>query len=331
MTTGIAAGKLLLFGEHSAVYGSSAVGLGVPWRLKVRFTKILKGDEGGAVAERLRDAYRRIAIPFHPSPEGSLEVRSAIPCGVGLGSSAALCVALSRAVGVQGHETTRLYRAAHRAEHAFHGSPSGVDTGLSILGGVQKFTRSESHEIPVAEQISVSDLFLVVGYVPREGDTAAHVAAVRRRINAGESIVRSAIDRLGKIAQDACILLEVNDFSRASKLGFLADDAHDLLTIIGVGSATVSELLEIARFAGATGGKISGGGGGGAFLAFVPDRETGLEVLNSIAKRLPLEGSAVGLLHVGMNEVTVVAESKWPDVVIRRISLLDDGPGPTLA
>lgn len=330
MTTGIAFGKLLLFGEHSAVYGSSAVGLGVPWRLKVRFTKIRKGDEEGAIAERLRDAYRRIAVPCHPPPEGSLEVRSEIPCGVGLGSSAALCVALSRAVGAQGHED-RLYRSAHRAEHAFHGSPSGVDTGLSILGGVQKFTRSDSYEIPVAEQISVSDLFLVIGYVPREGDTAAHVSAVRKRINAGESIVCSAIDRLGEIAQDACTLLEANDFGRAAKLGFLADEAHALLTIIGVGSTTVGELLQIARFAGATGGKISGGGGGGAFLAFVPDRETGLEVLNSIAKRLPVEGSAVGLLHVGINGVTVVVESKWPQVVIRRISLLDDGPGPTLA
>ena len=261
--TGEAGGKLLLFGEHAAVYGRPAVGLGVPWRLQLGFAPAREGDEAEQSAERLRDACHRIGVDSPPA--GALEVRSEIPFGVGLGSSAALCVALARAVGDS--EAARsgraLWEVAHRAEHAFHGSPSGIDTGLALLGGLQRFTPVGPGSLPAAQEIAVRELSLVAGFVPRRGDTAAHVAAVRRRMQAGDDAVRSAIDRLGAVVEPACRLLAASAADRAVRLGALADEADELLASIGVGSPAVIELLAAARCAGATGGKISGGGGGG--------------------------------------------------------------------
>ena len=323
--TGAATGKLLLFGEHAAVYGLPALGLGVPWGLRVRFVAPREGDEGGAAAARLRDACDRIGAM--PPPSGALAVRSEIPFGVGLGSSAALCVALARAVG--GGAERDPWGAAHRAEHAFHGSPSGIDTGLAVLGGVQRFTAAEAGRPPAAQPLAVPELFLVVGYVPRAGDTAAHVAAVRRRMQAGEAEVRSAIDRLGAIALHACPLLAASAADRAAGLGALADEADELLGRIGVGSPVVAELLAAARFAGATGGKISGGGGGGAFLAFVDDRDAGRTVLDAVGARLPPGGDcAAALLAVERGGASVLATHGWPAPSTRRVTLLDDAGGP---
>ena len=319
--TGQAAGKLLLFGEHAAVYGRPAVGLGVPWSLRLRFVPAREGDETGAAAERLRDACRRIGIDAPPA--GALEVRSEIPFGVGLGSSAALCVALARAVGGAASGECELWDVAHRAEHAFHGSPSGIDTGLALLGGVQRFTPAGPGRVPAARPVAVQRIHLVAGFVPRRGDTAAHVAAVRQRMQAGDAAVRAAIDRLGAIVEPACRLLGAPAADRAVRLGALADEAGALLNGIGVGSPVVAELLAAARAAGATGGKISGGGGGGAFVAFVPDRATGLTVLDAVAACLRGgAGSAVALLALGPGGAALLAGREWPAPVTRRVRVI---------
>lgn len=334
--TGAAGGKLLLFGEHAAVYGRPAVGVGVPWRLQLRFAAARAGDEPAdesgdqspASAERLRDACRRIGAGAPPA--GTLEVRSEIPLGVGLGSSAALCVALARAVALApaaGRAAARgersLWSIAHRAEHAFHGSPSGIDTGLALLGGVRRFTLPAPGRLPAAHAIAVQGLYLIAGFVPRRGDTAAHVAAVRRRMRAGDDAVRSAIDRLGAIVAPACELLAASAAAdRAVRLGALADEADELLAGIGVGSPVVAGVLAAARSAGATGGKISGGGGGGAFVAFVPDRGAGLAALDAVGESLPGgAGAAAALLAVEPAGVTVLADRCWPAPVVRRIAL----------
>lgn len=320
--TGQAAGKLLLFGEHAAVYGRPAVGLGVPWSLRLRFVPAREGDETGTAAERLRDACRRIGIGAPPA--GALEVRSEIPFGVGLGSSAALCVALARAVGgaAAASGERELWDRAHRAEHAFHGSPSGIDTGLALLGGVQRFMPAGPGSVPAAQPIAVHRIHLVAGFVPRRGDTASHVAAVRERMQAGDTEIRAAIDRLGAIVEPACRLLGAPAADRAVRLGALADEAGALLNGIGVGSPVVAELLAAARAAGATGGKISGGGGGGAFVAFVPDSATGMAVLAAVAARLPAgAGSAVALLALERGGAAMLAGREWPAPVTRRVRL----------
>ena len=325
--TGEAHGKLLLFGEHAAVYGRPAVGLGLPWRLRLRFLPARDGDETGTAAERLRDAWRRIGADAPLA--GALEVRSDIPFGVGLGSSAALCVALARAGrGAAAAPGEReLWGVAHRAEHAFHGSPSGIDTGLALLGGVQRFAPAGSGNVPAARPVAAQRIHLVTGFVPRHGDTAAHVAAVRQRMQARDVAVRAAIDRLGAIVEPACRLLGAPDADRAARLGALADEADALLNGIGVGSPVVAELLAAARAAGATGGKISGGGGGGAFVAIVPDRATGMGVLDAVTERLPAgDGSAAALLAVDENGAALLGDREWPAPVARRVRMIPTGP-----
>ena len=79
--------------------------------------------------------------------KGLLKVDSTIPRGMGFGSSAALCVAfvmagLSVLSGRLRYPFRRnLWQLSNRAEKLFHGTPSGIDTGLSLLGGMQAFVK----------------------------------------------------------------------------------------------------------------------------------------------------------------------------------------------
>ena len=102
---GRASGKLILFGEHAAVYGFPAVGVSLPEKITVRLWADGAADwDLRDIAGRDRAAIRRIlALMEGLLPELSslsrckVSVMSEVPRGLGFGSSAALCAALARA------------------------------------------------------------------------------------------------------------------------------------------------------------------------------------------------------------------------------------------
>ena len=93
--TGFACGKLILSGEHAVVYGYPAIAVGLDLGTTVTLeetagaTRVVRGGAD----ERLTEALAR-ALP----PSGlAVAIASDLPIGCGMGSSAALSVALVRA------------------------------------------------------------------------------------------------------------------------------------------------------------------------------------------------------------------------------------------
>jgi mevalonate kinase len=191
----------------------------------------------------------------------SVSITSSVPRGVGFGSSAALCAALSSAA--LGNSSTGVWELAHELERAFHGTPSGIDTGLSLHGGVTAF-RPRPPALPAWEQVRCAPVWLVVGAVPRLDNSAGLIRGIGERMKTGEPGVREALAGLGKVSVEAkqCMTGQ----TAAPLIARLADQAQAILHALGLSSPPLDALLDEGRRCGALGGKLSGAGGGGAFF-----------------------------------------------------------------
>jgi mevalonate kinase len=209
---------------------------------------------------------------------------------MGFGSSAALCVAavmagLSFLSGRLRYPFRRsAWKLSNRAERLFHGTPSGIDTGLSVLGGMHVFYPAPPR-LPRARSLDGFPLFLVVGAVPRQRDTRALVADIGRRIRSGEVHVVKALARLGRLSVLAVRLLTDKNPEGVFELARLANEAQQILRDLGLSSDELDELIESGLDAGAEGGKLSGAGGGGAFFLLARSEEKASLVAQRVRSR----------------------------------------------
>lgn len=286
--------KLLLFGEHSVVYGFPAVGISLDERIRVelhmdgssewKLTDVVMDER--ATILLLLSHFECLVPEMKGSGRGRIKILSSIPRSLGFGSSAALCTALASALFVATERTEtgawgeqqmqKIWEWSHRGEQLFHGTASGIDTGLSLLSGLLSFT-PRSSGLPAFKRMSGFSFFLVVGAVPRMQSTRSSVTDIANRVSEGSPDVKARLSRLGEIAQQAINILERREHTRMHELAELAQKAHGLLNDLGLGSPDMDFLLNQGYKAGALGGKMSGAGRGGAFFLFMPDRESALE------------------------------------------------------
>lgn len=139
-------GKWVLAGEHTVLRGGSAVALPHPeYKLSLEFSpqkiNTLQVEPQSvevtvlSLLERAQEVLKSKNILFD-LPKGILKIESSIPTGAGLGSSAALCVALSRFVLaglLPNSQTPDEIDLARELEHVFHGKSSGMDVAVVSL------------------------------------------------------------------------------------------------------------------------------------------------------------------------------------------------------
>lgn len=327
--------KLILFGEHAAVHGHPAVGVSLPESTTVRLAD--RPGHGGhgspwhsddwdlaSVAESDRETVAAVIARLGELVPGvapaGVQVESEVPRAAGFGSSAALCTAFARAVSARSprmglprleEEVDTLWRLAHELEKLFHGTPSGIDTGLSIREGTYAF-HPRPGSLPAVERLPGALPALVVGAVPREGSCGALVADLSRRVRGGDAAAIRSVDALGGMAQAAAHALRPRTAGTARLLGELADRAMEVLRGLGLSVPGLDALLDVGKRAGALGGKLSGAGGGGAFYLVAPDDDAAVE----IARRVGDEAAWMGIRLVSGPRVRETrapsAARSWP-------------------
>ncbi|HWP64896.1 MAG TPA: mevalonate kinase [Candidatus Limnocylindria bacterium] len=270
---GRAGGKVILLGEHAVVYGRPAVATGLPLGIEAEALRdagprlesdVVPGDARGEALV----AQAAEALALDPR-RWVVRVCSDLPPGQGLGSSAALCVAVLRALAAAAGR--RLERdeeldLGRRLEGIFHGTPSGIDPAAAALGTTFRFVRGDP---PLVERLVPGAPMVIVvapGDVPRS--TGAAVGGLRERRQAERARYEALFDAVAEVVEEGIRALCRGD---ATALGAAFDRNQTLLERMGVSSPEIERRVAAARVAGALGAKLTGGGVGGAVIALVDD------------------------------------------------------------
>ncbi|MEF8775901.1 MAG: mevalonate kinase [Haloarculaceae archaeon] len=305
MTTSSAPGKVYLFGEHAVVYGEPAVPCAIERRARVTVEEREEGmrvhagdltisgftveyDGSGddhpdvdvpdslvqtgmgyidAAAEQAREAAGA------PDTGLDITVESEIPLGAGLGSSAAVVVAIidaaSRELGVDLDPAVIAHRGFQVEYAVQNGQASRADTYCSAMGGAVRVEGEDCRQLPAPQ------LPFVIGYDGGAGDTGELVSEVRS-LKDTYDFAADTVRAIGDVVRAGEAALAADE---VAQIGDLMDFNHGLLSALGVSSRSLDAMVWAARDAGALGAKLTGAGGGGCIVALdeTPETRTALE------------------------------------------------------
>jgi mevalonate kinase len=297
-----APGKVILFGEHAVVYGRPAIAIpvtqvkakaivianprGTPGEVRVQAPDI---DLASTLAELdpahpLAVAIQGVATALKVKhlPACTIKITSTIPVAAGMGSGAAVSVAVIRAFSAfLGHPLPdeKVSALAFEVEKIHHGTPSGIDNTVVTYARPVYFVKGR----PI-ETLKVGWPFtIVIGDTGIASPTATAVGDVRKAWQADKAQYEAYFDSVGAITQAARQAIESGG---VELLGPLMDANQGVLRKMGVSSAALDDLVTAARRAGAWGAKLCGGGRGGNMIALVPPSRA-----EGIAKALQTAGA----------------------------------------
>ena len=274
---GSAPGKVILLGEHAVVYGHPALAAPVRERVIVELNEedgplrieLPKGLSAPPEALRAGEAMlRELGLP----PRFVARVQSELPLGGGLGSSAALGVAMARAAADAAGKTIDAAEASRLALHletVFHGAPSGVDPETCARGEPILFVRGLDGSPARIETVHPSKpVALVVALTGILRGTRSTVMPLSARRAERPGLYDPLLALLGELARGGKAAVEGGDLF---DLGVRFDAAHGVLAALGVSCPELNELVALLRKLGALGAKLTGAGGGGAAIGLARD------------------------------------------------------------
>lgn len=321
-----APGKVIIFGEHFVVYNSKAIVAAINRRCfgRAEFT----GNLGVWITSDLEmksNPYKieHAAVRDAPSKKKLLEplstfcrnflreyaldigvkiyIKSELPIGVGLGSSAASCVMLAgilRWIIRRNHEHEEISSTDRKwicenalyGEQMIHNKSSGVDCYVSTYGGLVHFagftetTSIKSQPLP---------FFLI--NTRRSHETSELVSHVRR-------FSKNRPKHFEELTSDATAICSngVKAMANGSleEIGRLMTENHKLLREIGVSNKEIEKIIGICSRYGSLGAKITGAGGGGSVLVLA--RPETMPAINVALKGLDLCSEAIEIENRGL-------------------------------
>jgi mevalonate kinase len=284
---GYAGGKAIVLGEHAVVYGGPAIAAGIDRGAHAQATAIAQGpsvlrirgwgltaletDDDNDLARAFRALLTAARAHDGAQRHCEVDVEASLPPGGGLGCSAAIGVAIARALEPRASESTVLdWTMAW--ERVFHGNPSGVDAALSARGGCFVFRKGEALE-PVRLR---SPLHLCVGHTGATSSTKVMVEAVARLRERKRELVDQTFEAIRVLVSNAQLAIEAGD---RTALGRLMDLNQMLLSGLFVSTTEIERMCGVARDAGALGAKLTGAGGGGSVIALAANHSAGEAIL----------------------------------------------------
>ena len=278
-------GKLILSGEHAVVYGYPGLYAATNSRMSIGLIKTSNSKIPSLYADyAFKKALRMFKVKNFSNY--SYEIKSKIPVGSGMGSSAALAVgmsALAQKFAKREFNLEEINKIAYEIEKKQHGKPSGGDNTTVCYGGFVWY-RKESENLKVFSKISpvknFPNLFIVNSGKPVE-TTGEMVDLVRKQYEKNQKRVVKIFNQV--------------EFCSKGFLRFILNEENggleDLITFnqrlledLGVVSSETKNLVSLLEKNKAS-VKISGAGGrkkgSGILLIYHKDPEKLKNIIKS--------------------------------------------------
>jgi hydroxymethylglutaryl-CoA reductase len=277
-------GKAILLGEHAVVYGRHAIAVPVPMAIRARAEESKDGTQliiprwgveqrlhpgskhPGSFLQSLDLILKRLELIDRPL---RIQVYPNLPRANGLGGSAALAVAVIRALDRHcglGLTDAQVCNLSYECERVAHGTPSGIDNTVATYGRPLLYQRGEP---PLIEPLQFAKpLPMVIGLSGVESLTARTVGRVRTAWKRNRPLYEHIFDEIDALAMQGVKVLQAWDLEQ---FGELMNICQGQLNALQVSSWELEEMIQVARSNGALGAKLTGGGGVGAMVALCPD------------------------------------------------------------
>ena len=255
-------GKVILTGEHSVVYGQSAIlaSLNLGIRATIKDGELTQEQENDQYLQHLLEIFAKHAQIKRC--EVSLKIDSTLPMRSGLGSSAAFAAAvLSELAKFYDYELTndRLYDLVLEAENFIHGHSSGADPSIVVYGGLIAFKKGQIQRL--SPLILKDRVFFLIDSGAATESTGEMISKVAER-----SENQTTLQEIGELSQKM-----INDLQNGLFDPKLLNQNQLLLEKIGVIGERAKKIIVQLRELKAD-CKITGAGGvktgSGFILAF---------------------------------------------------------------
>ncbi|AMB99822.1 hypothetical protein AWM75_07520 [Aerococcus urinaehominis] len=281
---GSAHGKIILMGEHSVVYGHPALAL--PFQAVEMTAEITPMPSRSVIRSALYEGPLQVTPPHLNNISAlvnkirqdlgmanrhiCLTISSSIPAERGMGSSAAVAVAVIKAFYAfidQPLSLADLIAYADYAEAIAHGQASGLDARLAAYNLPLIYRKGQ----PVTDLHFESPYWLVVADTGIPGNTKQAVAGIAKSLQSRHpNRKRASQDLIQGLAQASQAFIDCLDQGATGRYQDLCDlmnQAQANLQALQVSSQELDYGIQLARQAGAGGAKLTGGGRGGCFIA----------------------------------------------------------------
>ncbi|MCD6414844.1 MAG: mevalonate kinase, partial [Candidatus Diapherotrites archaeon] len=271
MVVGEAPGKIVLFGEHSVVYGQPAIAAPV-FGVKARVTagpshafnivlknKVDRKKAKEAIELTVDNTLEYLGIEKTKENKAfELTIDSQVPVASGMGSGAAVGVATIKAVTSYFNKKLtqdEISQIDYKTEQLLHAHPSGIDNTVISHEKPIYFLKGKIEQIHAGKPLDILIANTGIRSSTRDALTAVH-AAWEKNHDEYEGYFEEA----GKIAKDARTAIEGGNIKR---VGQLMNEFQEFYRNIKMSHPANERLIEAALKSGAIGSKISGAGLGG--------------------------------------------------------------------
>ncbi len=296
--------KIILLGEHAAVYGNPVIAATVNLRTYIDVKKrtdtkfFITENKNTEIFDSINsnkfigkfpvvaESVRKVENYINQKLGLDIEISSQIPIGKGLGSSASLASALCMATaGELGHNLTikEVANLSWDIENIVHKKSSGVDPFTVSYGGIIKYTKGNAEKIKIDENLDVA--IADTGISMNTGKVVMGVFGLKER---NEKIFDEWLKTMKIIVEEGLNFLKNNDYENFADL---MNINHGMLNAVDVSSIELENVVFALRkfYKGA---KLCGKGQGGIAIGLkkIKDTDKSDSNLNFISAKICNEG-----------------------------------------